>query len=45
MIGVSIFVFTGTILPLRFTNWITPLRVTEEEEEVGLDRSQHAEKL
>jgi len=45
MVGVSLFVFTGTILLLRLTNWITPLRVTEEEEEMGLDRSQHAEKL
>jgi Amt family ammonium transporter len=45
MVGVSVFVFTGTFLLLRLTNWITPLRVTEEEEEMGLDRSQHAEKL
>jgi Amt family ammonium transporter len=45
MVGVSIFVFVGTHILLRITNWITPLRVTEEEEEVGLDSSQHAEKL
>jgi len=45
MVGVSVFAFTGTWLLLRFTNWITPLRVTEAEEELGLDISQHNEKL
>jgi Amt family ammonium transporter len=45
MIGVSVFAFVGTWLLLRFTNWITPLRVTEAEEELGLDQSQHAERL
>lgn len=45
MIGVSIFVFFGTHILLRLTNWITPLRVSPEEEEIGLDLSQHGEKL
>jgi Amt family ammonium transporter len=45
MIGVSVFAFVGTWLLLRFTNWITPLRVAEAEEELGLDQSQHAERL
>ncbi len=45
MVGVSLFVFVGTWLLLRFTNWITPLRVTEAEEELGLDISQHNERL
>lgn len=45
MIGVSIFVFFGTHILLRITNWITPLRVSLEEEEQGLDLSQHGEKL
>ena len=45
MVGVSVFVFVGTHLLLRITDWITPLRVTEEEEELGLDSSQHGEKL
>jgi ammonium transporter, Amt family len=45
MIVVSIFVFAGTYLLLKITNWITPLRVTEAEENVGLDISQHDEKL
>ena len=45
MIGVSVFVFFGTHILLRITNWITPLRVSLEEEEQGLDLSQHGEKL
>ena len=45
MIGVSIFAFFGTLLLLWITNKITPLRVSKEEEEVGLDISQHGEKL
>jgi Amt family ammonium transporter len=45
MIGVSIFVFFGTHILLRITNWITPLRVSPQEEEQGLDISQHGEKL
>ncbi|MFZ9694938.1 MAG: ammonium transporter [Chitinophagaceae bacterium] len=45
MLGVSVFAFIGTHLLLRITDWITPLRVSEEEEEIGLDFSQHNEKL
>ncbi len=45
MIGVSIFVFIGTYLLLKFTNFISPLRVSEAEEREGLDWSQHHEKL
>jgi len=45
MVGVSIFVFGGTFLLLKLTNWITPLRVSEDEEKDGLDISQHGEKL
>lgn len=45
MIAVSLFVFFGTYLLLKLTNWITPLRVSMEEEEIGLDISQHGEKL
>jgi Amt family ammonium transporter len=30
---------------LKLTDLISPLRVTEEEEEEGLDLSQHGEKL
>ncbi len=45
MIGVSVFVFAGTFLLLKLTNWITPLRATDEEEREGLDITQHGEKL
>lgn len=45
MLGVSVFAFIGTHLLLRITDWITPLRVTKDEEDIGLDFSQHDEKL
>jgi Amt family ammonium transporter len=45
MVGVSIFVFAGTWLILKITDLITPMRVNEEEERLGLDISQHGEKL
>jgi Amt family ammonium transporter len=44
-VGVAVFVFIGTYLLLKLTDLITPLRVTEAEEEEGLDLSQHGEKL
>jgi Amt family ammonium transporter len=45
MVGVSVFVFGGTWVLLKITDAITPLRVNEEEERLGLDISQHGEKL
>jgi Amt family ammonium transporter len=45
MVGVSIFAFFGSLLLLKITDMIHPLRVTPEEEKVGLDISQHGEKL
>jgi Amt family ammonium transporter len=45
LIGVSIFAFCGSWLLLKLTDSITPLRVSEEEEELGLDISQHGERL
>ena len=45
VVGVSIFAFFGTLLLLKITDLISPLRVTEEEEHAGLDWSQHGEKL
>lgn len=45
MTGVSIFVFGGTYLLLKLTNWISPLRVSDEEEKEGLDITQHGERL
>jgi Amt family ammonium transporter len=45
MVGVSVFVFGGTWVLLKITDVVTPLRVNEEEERLGLDISQHGEKL
>lgn len=45
MICVSVFAFGGTFILLKITNWISPLRVSEQEEKDGLDLSQHGEKL
>lgn len=45
MAGVSVFAFFGTMLLLRITNWITPLRASDVEENEGLDITQHGEKL
>lgn len=45
MLAVSVFVFFGTLLLLKFTDFIIPLRVSEEEERTGLDWSLHEEKL
>ena len=45
VIGVSIFAFGGSYILLRITDWLSPLRVTDEEERDGLDWSQHGEKL
>jgi ammonium transporter, Amt family len=45
MVGVSIFAFAGSYLLLLVTNLIAPLRVSLEEEQLGLDLSQHDEKM
>ncbi|MEI2750308.1 MAG: ammonium transporter [Ferruginibacter sp.] len=45
MIAVSVFTFFGTFLLLKITDLIIPLRVSDEEENEGLDWSQHREKL
>ena len=36
--------FVVSFIIFKFINWILPLRVTSEEEELGLDASQHNEK-
>ncbi len=45
MIGVSVAVFIASLILLKITDIITPLRVSEEEEILGLDKSQHGESL
>ncbi|TWR24683.1 ammonium transporter [Mucilaginibacter achroorhodeus] len=45
LIATSVFAFVGSVVLLKITNMISPLRVSKEEEELGLDISQHGEKL
>jgi ammonium transporter, Amt family len=43
--AVIVFAFGGSYILLILTNLISPLRVHEEEEKLGLDLSQHEEKI
>ncbi|MDQ3395650.1 MAG: ammonia channel protein, partial [Bacteroidota bacterium] len=43
LVGASIFAFGGSLLLLKITDLITPLRVVDSEEIIGLDVSQHGE--
>lgn len=43
--GISVFTFFGSYFLLFVTNKITPLRVNEDYEMEGLDKSQHGESL
>src|SRR6202000_2244250 len=45
LVAASVFSFFGSLLLLKITDMISPLRVSKEEEEIGLDISQHGEKL
>jgi Amt family ammonium transporter len=45
LVAVSIFAFGGSWLLLKITDLISPLRVSSQEEEEGLDWSQHGERL
>jgi Amt family ammonium transporter len=45
LVAVSIFSFFGSLLLLKITDMISPLRVSKEDEIIGLDISQHGEKL
>ena len=45
LVGVSLFAFFGSLLLLKITDMISPLRVSAEDEIIGLDISQHGEKL
>lgn len=42
---VLVFTFGGAYLLFKITNFMIPLRVTQESEELGLDQSQHGEKF
>src|ERR1700733_2515822 len=45
LVVVSIYAFFGSLLLLKSTDMISPLRVSAAEEEMGLDISQHGERL
>jgi Amt family ammonium transporter len=45
LVIVSLFTFCASFALLKLTDLISPLRVTEEEEALGLDVSQHEEQL
>jgi Amt family ammonium transporter len=45
LVATSLFSFFGSMLLLKITDMISPLRVSKEEEILGLDISQHGEKL
>ncbi len=45
LVGVSAFAFGGSLLLLKITDLILPLRVTDQDEKEGLDISQHDEFL
>ena len=45
LVGVSLFAFAMSYFLFYVVNKITPLRVSEEKEELGLDISQHGEYL
>jgi Amt family ammonium transporter len=44
MVVAVVYSFVVSFLIFKFINLIQPLRVTEEEEELGLDATQHDEK-
>lgn len=45
LVVVSVFAFFGSLLLLKITDLISPIRVREDDEVLGLDRSQHDEEL
>jgi Amt family ammonium transporter len=45
LVCVSVFAFFGSLILLKITDLISPLRVSEEDELAGLDLSQHGEEL
>lgn len=45
MFGASVFTLMMAFIVLKVTDLISPLRATHEEEEIGMDISQHGEKI
>ena len=42
---VGVFAFVGSYLLFKLVNYLLPMRVTAEQEQIGLDLSQHGEKV
>lgn len=42
---VFVFTFGGSIVLYKFTNMVLPMRVKEDQEDIGLDLSQHYETI
>lgn len=45
LVGATVFTLVMAFIILKITDLITPLRATEEEEDLGMDLSQHGEKI
>ena len=45
LVLVSAFTFGGAFLLFKLTNFLIPIRVSQESEQLGLDLSQHGEKV
>jgi Amt family ammonium transporter len=45
LVIVSIFAFSGSYLLYKITDFLIPMRVTKEQEQIGLDLSQHDESI
>ncbi|NTV45640.1 MAG: ammonium transporter [Chlorobiales bacterium] len=45
LVIVAVFTFGGSYILYKITDMIIPIRVTEEQEDLGLDMSQHGESL
>lgn len=45
LIGCTVYTLVMAFIILKVTDLITPLRATEEEEIIGMDLSQHGEKI
>ena len=43
LVIVAVYAFGGIMALYKITDWIIPLRVTQEQESLGLDLSQHGE--
>ena len=45
LVAVAAFAFFGSLLLLKITDIISPLRVSDEERRIGLDITQHNEEI